>query len=252
MGESTVATGPRSIAIGIFTSASGDYSTAMGNFTNASGTSSTAMGSLTIASGSNSTAMGFSTDAIGSSSTAMGNSTFAFGVNSIALGLGTYASANTSVALGRYNDSIIGSSRTNWVDTDPVFIIGNGTEHSNRNNALVVYKNGNTLLNGELVRASTGAANNLLPICYGSVLSSGAINSGTSNFSVVNSATGQFDITIDNETYITSAYVTNVTVLSNFPRFVSITSSAGKLVVRVWDAASNPIDLGFHFVVYKQ
>jgi len=109
------------------------------------------------------------------------------------------------------------------------------------------------LLDGKLARPSTGAANNLLPICYGSVSNTGAINSGTSNFSVTHSATGQFDIDIDAETYSNSNYVTNVTV-SNFSsvRIATTSAASGKLIVKIWDGAGNEVNAGFHFIVYKQ
>jgi autotransporter adhesin len=168
--------GAWSLATGVDTKASGDYSTAFGWNTEATGFASTAIGQGTIALGSNSTAMGFGPDAIGNNSTAMGSLTEAIGNNSTSLGLltsaqgasstamGVYtvasgdistsmgsrteANAYASTAIGSYNDVIEGSNMEAFVTTDPVFYVGNGVDESTRSNAMVVYKNGNTDING--------------------------------------------------------------------------------------------------------
>ncbi|OUR92049.1 hypothetical protein A9Q87_08090 [Flavobacteriales bacterium 34_180_T64] len=107
--------------------ARGNYSTAIGLSTTASSLYSIAMGVFTIASGESSTAMGYSTTASGARSTAMGSN--------------TKAEAYASTAIGRYN---IGSGNaTNWIETDKLFEIGNGT-FSTPANALTVLKNGKT------------------------------------------------------------------------------------------------------------
>ena len=161
MGNFTEASGYSSTAMGSNTEASGYISTAMGSNTTASGDNSTAMGLGTIASGDYSTAMGFNTDATGDystamglgtkasgvRSTAMGSYTTASGVRSTAIGFNTTASAYGSLSIGQYNDSIISSNKTNWVATDPVFIIGNGLTDIARSNALTILKNGKTGIN---------------------------------------------------------------------------------------------------------
>jgi hypothetical protein len=135
-----------SFATGLNTTASGYSSTALGASTVASGDFSTATGYLTNASGNFSTATGYVTNASGFASTAMGNFTNASGIYSTAMGNGTVSKAYSSVAIGQYNDSIASSSKTNWIPTDPLFYIGNGTSDAARNNAMVVYKNGNMVL----------------------------------------------------------------------------------------------------------
>jgi hypothetical protein len=105
---------------------------------------------------------------------------------------------------------------------------------------------------GELQRPSTGSAN-MVPICYGSVSSTGAINSGTSNFTVTNPANGQYDISITGENYSSSTYVTNVTAVSSSNlRVASTIASGGDLIVRIWDATGALVSGSFHFIVYKQ
>lgn len=124
-----------------------DFSISVGpsSIAGATGERSFALGSTTTASGNKSTAMGWLTKATGDASTAMG-----FGAN---------ASPYASVALGRYNDTIVGSSRKFWVNTDPLLIVGNGIDNNNRSNALTVYKNANTEISGytRLGLASEGA-----------------------------------------------------------------------------------------------
>jgi len=128
--------------------ATGISSIAMGFFTIASGFSSTAMGSQTTASGSFSTSMGDRTTASGDASTAMGNLTTASGFSSTAMGFRTVSKAFASLSIGQFNDSIISSNKDFWVPTDPLLILGNGWSNISRSNALVVYKNGNTDING--------------------------------------------------------------------------------------------------------
>jgi hypothetical protein len=161
VGHSTSAYGDYSTAMGNVTTALGDYSTAMGYLTRASGFRSTAMGHGTEASGSISTAMGVISDAFGDYSTAMGYSAHAVGDYSTAIGYGpaatgdfstamgssTVARSYGSLSIGRYNDSVITSSPTSWISTDPVFIIGNGADNNNRSNALTILNNGKTGIN---------------------------------------------------------------------------------------------------------
>jgi hypothetical protein len=133
------ASGIYSTAMGYGTTASGIYSTAMGYSTTASGDYSTAMGKGE-ASGIYSTAMGYGTTASGIYSTAMGYSTTASGDYSTAMGESTLSNSYASLALGRYN--IGGGDQGNWVNDDPIFEIGIGSDNLNRANAVTVLKNG--------------------------------------------------------------------------------------------------------------
>ena len=172
MGHSSEASGNEAFAMGYNTEASGGSSTAMGSGTKASGGSSTAMGSDTEASGNWAIAAGYNTEASGGSSTAMGTDTEASGNNSTAMGSGTKASAQNSFAIGdntkgkgfasaatglrtqanatssfvvgRYNDTLVdvGVYFTDIQANDPLFIVGNGSNSANPNNALVVFHNG--------------------------------------------------------------------------------------------------------------
>lgn len=156
IGHTNDATGTESIALGRLSTASGAQSVAIGMLVSASGTSSTAMGYETQATGSYSTAMGYNTDAVGTRSTALGSFTTASGIAALSTGSQTEAPANFSfsagistdanaygsAAFGRYNVNDYISS-TQWIEEDPLFVIGNGTAESVRSNAFTVLKNGN-------------------------------------------------------------------------------------------------------------
>ncbi len=131
-----------SFASGNNARAIGQASTAMGQNSEAAGTNSSALGSNAKALGGGSFAVGSFTTASGVVATAMGDRTEASGVVSTAMGNNSVARAFGSLVIGQYNDSIISSSRSVWIDTDPVFIIGNGTAINARSNALTVLKNG--------------------------------------------------------------------------------------------------------------
>ena len=147
IGNLTAAFGLASTATGNLTTASGSASTAMGNSTTASGENATALGSSTTASGQSATAMGFGNISSGFHSTAMGSGTFSTGSHTTTMGLTTTARAHGSLTIGQFNDSIINSSPTTWIATDPVFIIGNGSSTFNRSNAITVLKNSKTGIN---------------------------------------------------------------------------------------------------------
>jgi hypothetical protein len=140
MGYRTTASGDYSTAMGVITTASGAHTTAMGWNTTASGDYSTAMGQGTTASDLYSTAMGDGATASGSRSTAMGFATTASGSRSTAMGYQTKAESYNSMAIGRYN--VGGGNPSSWVDTDPLFEIGNGN-FGTPANAMTVLKNGN-------------------------------------------------------------------------------------------------------------
>ncbi len=141
MGYGTTASGDKSTAMGYETIASGAYSTAIGRETNATEFNSFAMGRGTTASGGRSVASGYGSTASGSASFAMGAYTLASGTGSVSMGFQTDAESQYSVALGKYN--VGGGTADSWVDAEPLFEIGIGTDDTNRANALTVLKSGN-------------------------------------------------------------------------------------------------------------
>jgi len=83
------------------------------------------------------------------------------------MGRGTSAESYGETAVGVYSESAGSFDPTNFVASDRLFLIGNGTSDQARSNALVMLKNGNTTLNGELAvngvmsHSSTGNTPNL-------------------------------------------------------------------------------------------
>ena len=152
-----------------FNVADGDFSVAIGN-----GNQSTDGG---ISLGSNNTALASGAVAIGLSNTANSGNSFAggsgntaTGYNAIALGESLTAQAANSFVIGTYN-TLTGSTTT-WVETDPLFVIGNGESTSVRHDALKVNKNGGTYINTENAYAglwvtSTNDANLTGTYAYG-------------------------------------------------------------------------------------
>ncbi|AHF92926.1 calcium-binding protein [Opitutaceae bacterium TAV5] len=110
-------------------SANGDYSLAGGLWSSASGPVSVALGESGSASGSASTA-------IGSGNSASGDYTAAFGYYNQAQAINLFAIGRLNVAQG---------SRTAWVPSDDLFVIGNGDwDEWTYSNAFAVHKNGTT------------------------------------------------------------------------------------------------------------
>lgn len=99
-----------------------------------------ALGRNVIASGVNSTCIGFDQTASGRQSFAIGYNAYASGQESFALGRFVKSQAYGGFVFGRYN--IITGNTASWVNSDPLFVIGNGTADTNRKNALTVLKNG--------------------------------------------------------------------------------------------------------------
>ncbi|MDO1501488.1 hypothetical protein Q2T40_15235 [Winogradskyella maritima] len=139
-GFNTTASGNYSTAMGFNSSATNIYAMAIGNEASATGDNSIALGRLTVASGGSAVALGSQTTASNIGATAMGSATVASGRSATATGRFTRAQAYSGVAIGRYNNG--NGNSGSWVDSDPIFEIGNGSADNNRSNALTVYKNG--------------------------------------------------------------------------------------------------------------
>jgi hypothetical protein len=117
-----------SVAFGANTLASGDHATAIGFGTTASGEYSTALGYNAIASGFDSRAMGRNSVASGDFSTAMGEYLI--------------APSRNEIVVGRYNTVYTPISSTTGNDADRLFVVGNGTGTSTRNDAFIILKSG--------------------------------------------------------------------------------------------------------------
>jgi hypothetical protein len=144
IGTGSVASNSYASAMGRLNEASGSGSTAIGYYNDATGSYSTALGYYTIASNSYSSAFGRNSEASGYNSTAIGYNTTASGYYSTAIGHTTTAQAYGSLVIGRYNN-ILGTSAS-WVDGDPIFVIGNGTNSTATSNAFMVRNDGRVVV----------------------------------------------------------------------------------------------------------
>ena len=157
LGQDPLASGDNSLAIGNEASATATSAVAIGTNANSSHEGTLAIGTDAASTSIHAVAIGRGTSAEGNYSLAMGNITTASGVHSSAFGWNTIATADFSTTSGQYtntssfNDFVIGryniggGSPTTWVDTDPLFEIGNGTGFGvDAANALTVLKNGKT------------------------------------------------------------------------------------------------------------
>ena len=156
LGIRNKASGWASTAAGTDNTVSNNYTTAFGNLNNVSGESGSAIGTMNNITGSfshaigvqntvdgiNAAALGSANISSGAVSIALGNFTRAIADRSTTMGYNTRAKSFASVVMGQWNDTSSTSTST-WVTTDPLFVLGNGTAHTARSNALTVLKNGN-------------------------------------------------------------------------------------------------------------
>jgi hypothetical protein len=120
-------------ALGRNSLAGGRASFALGEETEANGHFSIASGYRTVANGEGSVAMGNNNRVDGERAMVMGNQSVVTGDNSVAMGYGLSVSSATGFACGQYNED---------PGTDVLFMVGNGTDAANRNNALIVLAQG--------------------------------------------------------------------------------------------------------------
>jgi hypothetical protein len=164
MGYLSEANGTRSVAIGSYysytyyeiikgggfkpirvtreNSANGNYSVSLGNG-NYSNNGGFALGTFNDASAFGAMALGFSNTASGKYSLAAGYNNETTGYYSMAFGENLYSQSLNSVAVGTFNE-ILGDT-SSWVETDPLFQVGNGSDSGNRHDALRISKNGQTV-----------------------------------------------------------------------------------------------------------
>ena len=120
----------------------GDYSAAFGSNTKANGSYSFAVGDNNTASAAYSAAIGGDNTASGFYSFAAGNSNTASGIYATVMGISNTSPSYGEVTFGHYATTYTPNSANSINSNDRLFTIGNGTNGSNRSNALVVLKNG--------------------------------------------------------------------------------------------------------------
>ena len=102
-------------------------------------------------------------------------------------------------------------------------------------------------------RENTGTTD-MLPIAYGYVDDNADILSGSGNFTVTNSGTGLYTITIPNEEDPEN-WTVLTTINHTVPAVASVShfaSGAKKFIVNTWSLNSTRSDFSFSFVVYKK
>ncbi len=284
IGAGSWANADHSIVIGTQSFAEGYLSMVFGNSSNAIGLESIAIGSLSKSHGVASMAIGFDNDAYGDYSLAIGQSTDAHGENSIALGHQTYAYGFASLATGRgsltngnfssalgyahttesYAQTSLGMNSTevmgtvdSYVATDRLFVIGNGTSSTNRSDAMVVLKNGNTTLNGNLdvieVNALDSGDADMKAYIYGLITGgSGAIKSASSDgFTVNKTSTGTYQVIFANPPSSFTEYMV-VSSLHGTIGFVKTIRNTTNIAVNTYNTSGVLSDSDFNFVVYKK
>ena len=165
-GDFSTASGIYSTAWGGGAEASGSYSTAWGNSVLASGDYSVAFGTYSRASGGYSTAFGAFSKALGDYSTTWGYKDSAVADYSVAFGYYSTASGDYSTVFGRYanahdyaetafgNYNVVGTgNQTSWDAADRLLSVGNGDSGA-KNDAFLIYKNGDAELDGTLTQGS--------------------------------------------------------------------------------------------------
>ena len=135
-----------SSAFGFSNDANGERSSVFGVDNQADGLESSAFGCFNEATGAFSNAFGLANATTGIFSNAFGYFNNATATYSHAIGYGTLSDVYGCMAIGSWNADPSGSA-VSWVETDPVFVIGNG-EGPFRSTAVTVLKNGNVGIGG--------------------------------------------------------------------------------------------------------
>ncbi len=125
--------------------AEGEYSLAIGNG-NYAVNGGIAIGVYNDALAQFATGIGFGNKASALNSFAAGYANTSDGEFSTAFGRYTNATSENSFVIGRFNDPI--GTSTDWVETEPLFQIGNGSAADKTHDAVRVLKNGGTYING--------------------------------------------------------------------------------------------------------
>ncbi|MCF8222746.1 MAG: hypothetical protein K9J25_06325 [Bacteroidales bacterium] len=158
--------------------ATGSYSIAVGNG-NMTSNGGAAFGVYNTSSAEYGTAIGFANESTGRGSVVAGYGNSTNGDFSAAFGRYTIADAENSFVVGRYNNSW--GTADDWVQTDPLFQVGNGSSSTDPHDAFVIRKNGYTTLN------ATGNAT------YGLWLIHNGNTSGGTKYALRSRATRNFE-----------------------------------------------------------
>ena len=145
--QSSSTTGDYSLSAGYNNVAIGTYSVALGSTCQSTAIAAVALGRGSTASNSDTVSLGYGNTASGNSSTALGCVATASGSQSVSIGYHTNASYSKQFVCGAYNAS-----------SNAIFIVGNGTSDSARNNALALTSSGSLMLSGGVTVSNHSSA----------------------------------------------------------------------------------------------
>lgn len=165
-GEGSTASGYSSRAFGYQSVASGPAAFAIGQFSNASGYNSMGFGGYSQATAANALALGDYSEANAFNSLALGYKSITTGSQSFVHAAESEANSVYEVVLGAYSDNsdFAGADTEDWVGTDPLVVIGNGSSPSLRSNAFVMLKDGSATFNDSLHVGQNLSVSNTLTV----------------------------------------------------------------------------------------
>lgn len=207
IGHGNIASGPVSIAVGGANQSSQTYSIAIGASNIATGPGSVAMGQSNKASDLASVAMGSKNSAFGQCSIAMGDSNKASGEHSVSIGTGLIAVGDYQTTLGKFNID------ETELDIRNLFVLGNGTDATNRSNAMTVDWSGNLSLSGGITNLNKGnnisgenGTHGLIAIGYRNTASA----SYSAAIGANNTASGQYSVTMGYQNAVSGMYAATI------------------------------------------
>lgn len=153
LGALTVASGNSSLSIGYQTTTTGAYSFAQGYQCKSFGQSAFSAGISSYTYGNGSVSIGYYNKSHGTNASSFGTMTIASGYTSTSFGLETQSIGFNQFSLGSYNIGNGEKTDTNisqQAATDWIFIVGNGTGATYRNNAFTINKQGDVHIGDHL------------------------------------------------------------------------------------------------------
>ena len=159
-GLNNIANGTNSFSAGKGNTASNDAAVAFGSSNVASGKKTFVTGANNTASGNNSYVLGSNSMSTEKGSGSLGDNNQTSGANATSIGVGLKTESAGQLSAGVYNTAALASNPTDpTIDTDRLFVIGNGDSDASRSDALLMLKNANTTLNGTLTIREGGTGN---------------------------------------------------------------------------------------------
>lgn len=148
-GSNNHASGTASFAAGDYNQTPGEGAVALGWLNISQGRGSFTTGYLNHAKGFWSQGIGYNNIAHVDFSFASGFGTGAYGRYSATFGNNVFSNSHNMFSVGAYNDTLqyANADKDSWIFSDPLFVIGNGSNVFNKSNAMVINKGGSVGIN---------------------------------------------------------------------------------------------------------